>query len=285
MAFHRKKPVPYRKNRRTSNKKKQRYNERLRQSWNNSRHIVFVSLGTLFFMSAIVLVPHLLMTSQGFRITSIDVQGIKYLSKQTVLNASGIQPEQNVFDVQLDTIKNNLQELPWVETLWLYRKLPNTIVINITEHKPSVAIHLGKFYLANEQGIVFKQYHGERATDPMFPIITGLDRKDYQTRPNATKHTIRKSMQFWKDYMTNSQRPQLSELHLGSQQTITLQSYDSPLVMHFGKLDDPNYIKKFRSFDAVWQSLTIQEKKHAQILYANDTIHPNRLVMRFSKSI
>ncbi len=69
-----------------------------------------------------------------FRVESIKVEGESRYDETQIVAASGIEIEDNLFLMDKFTVQSAItDELPYIETALLDRKLPHTIVLSVTE--------------------------------------------------------------------------------------------------------------------------------------------------------
>ncbi len=69
-----------------------------------------------------------------FRVESIEVEGNERYGREEIITASGIEIEDNLFLMDKYAVTSMIAEvLPYVEYAELHRKLPHTIVLEITE--------------------------------------------------------------------------------------------------------------------------------------------------------
>ena len=86
-------------------------------------------LVTLSVVAAIVLCVAIF-----FRVQRVEVKGNRIYSADQVLDVSGVESGDNLLTVNKPAVAGNIYaRLPYVQTVSVYRKLPDTIVIQIQE--------------------------------------------------------------------------------------------------------------------------------------------------------
>lgn len=80
-------------------------------------------------------VPEALARMETFRITEIRVEGNRFLTREDALKTLGIAPSASVWD-DLDAWEAQLRGHPLVEDVRIARRLPGTLVLEITEPTP-----------------------------------------------------------------------------------------------------------------------------------------------------
>jgi cell division protein FtsQ len=107
-----------------------------------------------------------------FRTEAIDVRGLSRLSDSTVLTQAKIQRGDNLLAINLALVRKRLLAHPWIAAVRVSREIPATISIDITEHKALAVLDLGRKFLINTGGRIFKE-HGP--DDPQnLPVVTGV---------------------------------------------------------------------------------------------------------------
>ena len=116
---------------------------------------------------------HDLMTqSSYFAAKRIEVSGTNRLSPQEALKYAGLEPGVNLLALNLPLVRKQLISHPWVADATLRRVLPDALVIMIKEHRALAVIDLGRKFLMNTEGDIFKE---AKAYDlQRLPRITGL---------------------------------------------------------------------------------------------------------------
>lgn len=132
-------------------------------------HFAFLYKLLTFFVICGVLVAAL---SLFFKIDQTEVTGAERYSAQQVVQASGIQLGQNLYLLDKYEIAANIADaLPYVESVRISRKLPNTLCFEVTECTQQVQIQ--------QSGTVWQLCHSGKIVDTAISlqegaVITGL---------------------------------------------------------------------------------------------------------------
>jgi len=110
--------------------------------------------------------------SEYFTAKIIRIKGTDILSKEEIIKESGISPGDNIFAINISKVRRKLLANPWTAEVEVKRMIPSEMAITIKEHKCLAVLDLGKKYLLNEQGEVFKEKDVSDAEG--VPIIQGL---------------------------------------------------------------------------------------------------------------
>ena len=80
-------------------------------------------------------VPEALAAMEAFRVTEVEIRGLRYLTRSDVLEAIRIGPETSVWG-DLDSWAEALRAHPLVRTVQVERRIPNGLVISVGERVP-----------------------------------------------------------------------------------------------------------------------------------------------------
>lgn len=138
---------------------------------------IMAAVSLVTAMSIIFIFGYDLLTQcDYFRANSIIVNGMNRLSQNQIIKHACIDAGVNIFSVNLSATRKRLLAHPWIADAEVRRELPDRINIRIKEHKPLAIIDLGRKFLINDQGEIFKEL---AALDPgNLPIIIGLEFSD-----------------------------------------------------------------------------------------------------------
>lgn len=130
---------------RSINKKKMNRRRKLK------KNMLSVLLAVVVMCVGLVLVFSLF-----FKINTITISGDKVYSDKMVADKSGIEMGENLFKVNGEKLTEKLsKDLPYIKSVTVERKLPDTIIINVEAAKEVAAITTKKgFVLLDETGKV-----------------------------------------------------------------------------------------------------------------------------------
>ncbi|MFO7494535.1 MAG: FtsQ-type POTRA domain-containing protein [Desulfobacterales bacterium] len=135
-----------------------------------------VLLGLTLTSFLLVFVHDLLTQCDYFRGSRIVVQGTDRLGAEEVLSQSGVHPGDNILSVNLRLTRCKLLAHPWIADAQVSRELPDGILIRIQEQQPLAILDVGRKFLLNAAGEIFKAWEPEDPAD--LPLITGLALSD-----------------------------------------------------------------------------------------------------------
>lgn len=122
----------------------------------------------------IALLVMLLMLCPWFNITTKTVTGIDDVSKEEIISKAGLEGgEINLFAFNGIKAKKELMKIPYIKDVKITRKLPNTIIISVTQRQIRGYVPYLKNYLyIDDDGVVLDVK--DSYTKPC-PVVVGLD--------------------------------------------------------------------------------------------------------------
>jgi len=134
-----------------------------------------VALMSLFF----IFCHDIIIQSSYFKVTDLEVTGNNRLSFQEVLDTARISTDTNALRVNLPLAKKYLSAHPWIAEVEITRVLPGKLTIAVKEHQPLAILDLGRKFLVDLEGRIFKEVSDADAVN--VPIIEGMDFTDLDT--------------------------------------------------------------------------------------------------------
>lgn len=106
-----------------------------------------------------------------FSIQRIDIRGNVLTSGETLTRTLGLTLGASLFDAKINELTERAASLPWVKSTKVYRRIPDTIVVEIEEWEPAFLVRLGGLYYMTAEGHVVE---APLARGLDFPVVTGL---------------------------------------------------------------------------------------------------------------
>ena len=134
-------------------------------------------IAALVFVSFVFILSYDFLTQcDYFRAESLVVSGADKLSEEEVLQQARIKKGLNILSLNLSMTRKRLLAHSWIAEAEVSREPPSGINISIKEHKPFAVLDLGRKFLVDARGEIFKEM---TASDPdNLPIISGLEFSD-----------------------------------------------------------------------------------------------------------
>jgi cell division protein FtsQ len=176
-----------------------------------------------------------LRTAPRFDVQKLSVSGLKRVGENQVLAKAGFEVGTNVFRVDLDEIRNRVEELDWVRYALVQRVLPDQIIIKVIEREPIGLTRIrGEIY---QFDIDAKILDPDPAADLSFPILDGL-------RPGDHAGNLHK-VETYRNDLEELGQASLSEIHINNAEEVTVVSSNDPLLINLGAIDFRNRWVKY----------------------------------------
>lgn len=135
-------------------------NKQKRQAKHRKQRRISPDAWKRFMIMAGIIVAVVLSMVIFFRVRDVKVQGSRYYSAEEIEEAAGIADGDNLLTLSRGEIAGNIiARLPYVKTVRVTRKLPDTVVISVTEHETTFCIKAtdGHIFLMTAAGKVTQE--------------------------------------------------------------------------------------------------------------------------------
>jgi cell division protein FtsQ len=113
----------------------------------------------------------------GFRLQSLEVQGLKRLSREHVLAQAGFAPTTSVLFMDAEAVRQRLLTLPLVESVRVRKVLPGSVVIVLHEREPyALWQHEGVVHVISQDGTVIDDVRDVAFDDLPFVVGEGAQK-------------------------------------------------------------------------------------------------------------
>jgi len=241
---------------------------------------ILAAVGILTVMSFVFILAYDFITQcDYFKADNIVIKGAHRLSKQHILEQANINKGTNILSVNLSIIRNRLLAHSWIAETEVRRELPDIITIVIKEHEPLAILDLGRRFLINVNGEVFKEW---TASDrDVLPIVSGLQFSDLNvsgeprsTSFNAVMEVLRLGLE--SDSILPNRR--IRKIRVDRQIGLTLYAFDRARVIKLGYHDYPD---KYERLESVL--FYLKKKKCFPDFNSIDLNHLDRIVVNLVK--
>lgn len=234
----------------------------------------------LIVMSFVFILAHDFITQcDYFRADNIVVRGAHRLSKQQILEQANINKGINILSVNLSIIRNRLLAHSWIAEAEVRRELPDIITIGIEEHEPLAILDLGRRFLINVNGEVFKEW---TASDPgVLPIVSGLQFSDLNVsgEPRSTSfNAVMEVLRLGRETDSILPNRRIRKIRVDRQTGLTLYAFDQARVIKLGYYDYPD---KYERLESVL--FYLKEKRCFPDFNSIDLNHVDRIVVNLVK--
>jgi cell division protein FtsQ len=146
---------------------------------------MIVAVGVVLHFGITFVLDNVLYNNPRYALQKIEIEPRDRFGERLIRQASGLEPGQNLWSLNLRQIASDLEKLPNVSSARVERHFPDKISISITERVPVVRIdgknmELGTrdtFYLDHDC-VVLKLRRDE--PDPQLPQVVGLSDADLE---------------------------------------------------------------------------------------------------------
>lgn len=124
-----------------------------------ARYLLYLFVAAVVALAITVLYT-VSVSNTYFNVKSVKVTGVGRLSYDTLI--SDLKPflAGNIFTSDISGATEYLKNNPWIAFASIRRKLPDSLVISITERYPVAVVQLDKLYLIDSQGYLLGETEG-----------------------------------------------------------------------------------------------------------------------------
>jgi len=155
-------------------------------SSNDNRRII-PRLFILLVLSVLFLLFYRELTEwHYFETQKIRITGNQRVSESEILIQAGIEKRTNLVALNLSAVRKRLLAHPWIEDAQVEWRVPSVVSIQIKEQEPLAVFEIGRKYVVNVHGKIFKAWDGTESSD--LPVVEGLKFSDLGI--SGTLHSI-----------------------------------------------------------------------------------------------
>ncbi|MGB6010459.1 MAG: FtsQ-type POTRA domain-containing protein [Desulfobacterales bacterium] len=176
-----------------------------------------------------------------FKAESLTVAGANRLTEERVLQQSQITKGINILSVNLSRVRKRLLAHSWIEEAEVRRELPTGISIRIKEQEPLAILDLGRKFIINTHGEVFKEM--DASDRCRLPIICGLEFSDINVRGESRSVPFNAVMKI----LALGQKPEsvlpcslIKRIRVDREMGLTIYAFDRIKAIKIGYDDYPN---------------------------------------------
>jgi cell division septal protein FtsQ len=108
-----------------------------------------------------------------FQIAGVDVKGVRQLGEADLKKIVGSFTGQNIFRVDLDAVVQRARANAWIQSVSIYRRLPNRISMVVNERVPFAFLDTGRGrYLMDNEGVIIDSVDKEKARAWPLPTVS-----------------------------------------------------------------------------------------------------------------
>jgi len=233
-------------------------------------------IAVLTVMSLVFILGHDFITQcDYFRADNIVVKGAHRLSKQQILEQANITEGINILSVNLSIIRNTLMAHSWIAEAEVKRELPDIISIRIKEHEPLAILDLGRRFLIDVNGEVFKEW---AASDlDVLPIVSGLQFSDLNVSGESRStafNAVMEVLRLGREPDSILPNGRIRKIRVDRQTGLTLYAFDRVRAIKLGYHDYPD---KYERLESVL--FYLKKKRYFPDFNSIDLNHLDRIVV------
>jgi cell division protein FtsQ len=205
----------------------------------------------------------------------IEVTGNHIVSREAVLQQFVRDRNRGLLRVPLDTRREAVEELSWVESASVERILPDRLRVVLTERTPIALVRMGReLALIDAQGVILDRPKGQ---DFQFPIVTGIA----ENVPRADRAKLMRTYQEFLndiDLVRSGSSDRVSEVDFSDPRDfrVVMTGLAAPndpqaVTMHFGDSDFTGKYRMVVENFAQWQA-TNGRVQSIDLQYAHQVI-------------
>ena len=153
--------------------------------------LVVLMICTLSWVS--VKTYYTLIISDYFRADVISIEGISHINEQEMMRTAGLFSGINILSVNVSKTRRQLLAHPWVADAQVMRQLPGTLGIVVKEHVPAAIFNMGRKFIINTNGDIFKEFEPHDPVD--LPVVDGLGFSDIRFENSPPTEIFRAVME------------------------------------------------------------------------------------------
>jgi len=210
-----------------------------------------------------------------FQAQQLSVDGVARLSEKSVLEQAQLSNGVNILSINLVLVRKRLLAHPWIADAEVSREKPDRIRIRVREHRPLAVLDLGRRFLLNRKGEIFKEM--TRSDPAELPLISGLEFSDIRVSGKKGSTAYASVMQVLRlGEKTGSILPnhEVKRISVDREIGLTLHAFDDTKVIKLGFENYPAKYERLRS------AILYLNRNDRSIKYESiDLNHANRIVV------
>lgn len=134
-----------------------------------------ITIKIVLILAFLITACILLASSEIFNIKKVSVLGLDKLSDKEIISYSNIVIGENIFKTNLAKAEYEIEKNPYVKTVEVKRKFPDTIIVNIEERKVKYILQLAESYIyVDSQGYILEISKEKKENPVLLGIVTDL---------------------------------------------------------------------------------------------------------------
>ena len=136
----------------------------------------------------------LLQDVAGLKLSRVTVEGNHYLTDEQVVRAAGLPLGENMFKLDLEEATRKVSGLDWARSVFLERRLPQSILISVKERTPVALLDAGELYGVDGEGRILSPSDALLRED--LPLVSGVALKAESVGTTLQAEALRPALAF-----------------------------------------------------------------------------------------
>jgi len=143
----------------------------------------------LAVISGLLVIGYLYVSkSDYFAVKKVIISGLNRISREDILRVAGLDRPVNIWLFDADQVAAAISTLSWLDEVRVSKTMPDTVTVEIVEHRPRLLVSLGRIYYLNDKGVLFKEL--EPGENPNLVIVSGFLEDELLSRAPAVKTAL-----------------------------------------------------------------------------------------------
>ena len=211
-----------------------------------------------------------------FELLDIQYAGAKHSDQDALTALIRETFPQSILAIDLDRVRTLVEAEPWVKTAIVRRKLPDKLVIHLTEREPvAVAAIDNELYVVDEEGVLLDSY-GATYQSIDRPIIKGLSNVARENSQRENAERLRLYLDVIGDLASAEEdyTQGLSEVDVRDPERVAVFPVDEPVTVYLG---NKNFLRNFETYLSQKEIYYKLKQEHGPIEYI-DVSYENKVI-------
>lgn len=204
-----------------------------------------------------------------FSLQKVEIRGNVRTSYETVVETMGLTQGRSLFSFDVAELTAQAMALPWVKSVKVSRRIPDTVIVEIEENEPAFLVRLERLYYMTKDGRVI---NAPLSVGMDYPVVTGVTRY----RLEASEKDKARILAALEMVAKGAAGDRVEEIHYDSTLGVTVYAAgDKPygVFLGFGDLEE-----KFSRLGRMRRTL----QKKGQYAMSADLSYDDRVVARLA---
>jgi cell division septal protein FtsQ len=213
--------------------------------------------------------------SDYFIVKKVIISGLSQISREDVLRVAGLDRPVNIWLFDTDQVAAELSTLSWLDEVRVSKTMPETVTLEIIEHRPILLVSLGRLYYLDDRGNPFKEL--EPGENPNLAIVSGFTEDELLSRTPGVRTALAEIfslVEVLSGRQDEFKLDQISEINYDAVRGLTLFARRGELEV---KVGFGAYEEKFRRLNRVGAHLK-QHGHFEDLAYINLEASPRVIV-------